>query len=65
MARDGDKYRFIFCKIWSKDKQRFEEALAEIQNKMYLFGHNDYNDYCDHMIKHINEGIGRNHHERK
>ena len=53
MVRDGDKYRVIFCRIRKKDKKPFEEALAEIRTKMSLLGHNDYDDYCNRMMKEI------------
>lgn len=46
MTRDGDKYRAIFCKIKPKYKEKFEEAMKELVNKMFLCGHNDYLDYC-------------------
>lgn len=52
-VRDGDKYRLIFCRIRKKDKQRFEEALSEIRTKMALLGHNDYDDYCDELMRRI------------
>jgi len=50
MAKDGDKYRLVFCKIRRKDIESFEEALAEIRNKMSLLGHNDYDDYCRQLM---------------
>ena len=53
LARDGDKYRFIFCKIKKQHKKTFEEALEELKNKMCLLGHTDYEEYCDHMMKEI------------
>ena len=52
-SRDGDKYRIIFCKIRKKDKEKFETALEEIKNKMNLFGHTDYEEWCDKFMKEL------------
>ena len=52
-VKDDDKYRLIFCRIRKKDKQRFEEALSEIRTKMAFLGHNDYDDYCDELMRRI------------
>ena len=46
MVRDGDKYRLIFCRIRKKDKDKFEDAMKELVDKMNLLGHTDYSDYC-------------------
>ena len=51
MYNDGEKYKVIFCKIRRKDRLGFEEALKEISNKMSLLGHNDYDDYCQQLIR--------------
>ena len=51
LAKDEDKYRVIFCKIRKKDKEKFEEALEELPNKMELLGHLDYIDYCNNVMK--------------
>ena len=48
-----------------KYRKQFEEALAEIPTKMSLLGHNDYDDYCDQLMKRINKDKEINHHERK
>ena len=51
LARDGEEYRVIFCKIRKKYKNEFEKALGEIENKMYLLGHNDYGAFCDKLMQ--------------
>ena len=53
MARDGDPYRIIFCRIPRKFRKLFEEALEELKTKMSLLGHNDYEDYCRNLMKEI------------
>ena len=49
MAREGEKYRFVFCRIPKKYRKAFEEALEELKTKMNLLGHTDYEDWCDRM----------------
>ncbi len=51
MARDGDKYRIVFCKIRRKHREEFEKALGEIANKMCLLGHGDYDMYCGMVMQ--------------
>ena len=55
LERDGDKYRVIFCKIKKRYKKQMEEALNEIPHKMELLGHNDYVEYCESVLKEIEE----------
>ena len=55
MNRKGEKYRAIFCRIRKKDKAAFEEALEEIRTKMSLLGHNDYDGFCQQMLKKLEE----------
>ena len=55
MVRDGDKYRAIFCKVKRKYKDKFEEALEELKTKMELLGHLDYLEYCEKVIKDLDE----------
>ena len=56
MAKDGDQYRLIFCKVRNKYQKAFEEALAEIKNKMFLLGHNDYDEYCGRLMSGLSGG---------
>ena len=58
MARNGDKYRAIFCKIKRKYKDNFEKALEELKTKMELLGHLDYEEYCQKVIIQIGEENG-------
>ena len=55
MHRDGDKYKAIFCKVKRKYKDKFEEALEELKNKMSLLGYNDYEEYCQKILKEMDE----------
>ena len=55
MVREGDKYRLIFCKIPGKFRQAFEEALEELKTKMCLLGHSDYEEYCENLMKELDE----------
>ena len=51
MVKDGEKYKVMLCKIKKKYQKEFEKALDEIPNKMSLFGHNDYEDFCNSLMK--------------
>lgn len=44
-------YRFIFCTVRRKDKQRFLDALAEMSDKMTILGHPDYDAFCERWRK--------------
>ena len=55
MVRNGDNYRVIFCKIKKKYQKKFEEALEELKTKMNLLGYTDYEDYCNNLMKELEE----------
>lgn len=55
MNKPGDKYRAIFCKVKRKYKDDFEKALEELKTKMELLGHLDYQQYCEKVIKELDE----------
>jgi len=44
--KEGEPYIAIGCWVKKKDSKRFEEALGELNNKMLLCGHKDYEDWC-------------------
>jgi len=50
-AKDGENYRVIFCSIKQKDKENFEKALLELQNKMLICGQLDYENYCNEIME--------------
>lgn len=50
-VKDGEKYRIIYCKIRKKYKAKFERALLELHNKMLICGYTDYEDYCESIMK--------------
>ena len=51
MSSDREKYIIVLCKIRRKYRAAFEKAMSEIENKMYLLGHSDYAEFCDHIMK--------------
>lgn len=53
--KDDDEYCIVYCYVSKKYKQRFEEALEELPNKMALYGHLGYDDYCKKFIDSIEE----------
>jgi len=54
MVKNGSKYKVVICKIQKKYKKQFEEAMAELPTKMCLFGHADYEEFCDDFMNAIN-----------
>ncbi len=43
---DDSNYRVVLCKVKKKDSKRFEKALEELEDKMLLTGHVDYEEAC-------------------
>ena len=46
MVKEKSPYCVVFCKVWKKDSDRFENALQQMNNKMLLCGHTDYPEIC-------------------
>lgn len=57
-AREGSKYRIIFCRIPRKHRAKFMEALGELPNKMLLCGHRDYEEFCEDILGGIKAKYG-------
>jgi hypothetical protein len=51
--RDTDNYRVILCRIPRKYRSAFEKAMEELKAKMNLLGHTDYEDYCEVLMKEL------------
>ena len=49
-VREGASYRFIFCKIYKKDRNIFLQSMEELKKKMLLTGHGDYEYFCERII---------------
>lgn len=45
-VREGASYRFIFCKIYKKDRNIFLQSMEELKKKMLLTGNVDYECFC-------------------
>lgn len=56
-AKDGEKYRAIFCEVSKKNVDKFLKSIDELKDKMLLFGYTDYEDWC---IKWLEEFNNRN-----
>ena len=41
-----EKYVFVFCTIWKKDREKFEVCMKQLETKMLLMGHTDYTEFC-------------------
>lgn len=50
-AKQEFKYRLIFCKIKKQDKDKFLEAMEDLEKKMLLCGYPDYKEYCQDFMK--------------
>ena len=48
-------YLVIFCKVKKKDKKEFLASLEELKSKMLLLGYTDYPDFCEELMKNLEE----------
>ena len=55
MVNKDTKYVIISCKIHKRYEEQFVEALQELPNKMLLFGHTDYIEYCKKFFDMLND----------
>lgn len=46
---DQSDYVIVFCKVRKKDRERFQEAMKELEQKMLILGHRDYIDFCGRL----------------
>ena len=63
-SRDNSPYRIIICKVRKKDTAEFEKSMELLCNKMLLFGHNDYMEFCNNIMETLGQNrgaAGRNH----
>lgn len=63
-SRDDSPYRIILCKVRKKDTAEFEKSMESLRNKMLLFGHNDYMEFCNGIMETLeqNRGAARRNH---
>ena len=50
-SRDNSPYHIIICKVRKKDTAEFEKSMELLCNKMLLFGHNDYMEFCNGIME--------------
>ena len=55
MVDKDTKYVIISCKIHKQYEEQFVKALLELPNKMLLFGHTDYIEYCKKVFDMLND----------
>ena len=63
-SRDNSPYHIIICKVRKKDTAEFEKSMELLCNKMLLFGHNDYTEFCNSIMETLEQNRGaacRNH----
>lgn len=51
MVRDDSPYCIVFCKVWKRDAERFENTLRKLEDKMLLCGYTDYPEVCDALTE--------------
>ena len=57
-SRDNSPYRIIVCKVRKKDTAEFEKSMELLCNKMLLFGHNDYMEFCNNIMETLGQNRG-------
>ena len=57
-SRDDSPYRIILCKVRKKDTAEFENSMKLLCNKMLLFGHNDYMEFCNSIMETLEQNRG-------
>ena len=45
-GRDDSNYVIVFCRAKKKDREEFEAAMEELEQKMLILGHKDYMEFC-------------------
>lgn len=48
-GRDDSKYVIIFCRVKKKEREEFETAMKELEQKMLILGHKDYMEFCGRL----------------
>ena len=56
-AHDGTEYIVILCKCRKSDSAAFCTALEELPNKMLIYGHRDYMEFCTEIKAKAEEGL--------
>ena len=57
-SRDDSPYRIILCKVRKKNTAEFEKSMESLRNKMLLFGHNDYMEFCNGIMETLEQNRG-------
>ena len=57
-SRDNSPYHIIICKVRKKDTAEFEKSMELLCNKMLLFGHNDYMEFCNNIMETLGQNRG-------
>ena len=57
-SREDSPYRIILCKVRRKDTAKFEKSMESLYNKMLLFGHNDYMEFCHDIMEILEQNRG-------
>lgn len=47
--KEGEKYRLVLCKAPKKRHDDFLACMKDLNRKMLLLGHVDYDDFCEQI----------------
>lgn len=51
LERSDSQYIIICCDIKKKYEKEFLVALSELRNRMLLLGYDDYDEYCESVLR--------------
>ena len=46
LRRPGDEFLIVLCRIRRRDREKYLQAIGELDRKMILCGHPGYEAYC-------------------
>ena len=49
-AKEGTDYVIIFCRVRKKEISKILKSFEDVDNKMALLGHSDYNEFCENTL---------------
>ena len=55
-SHKNSPYLVIFCKVQKKDVEKFKTAMEDLEKKMLICGHKDYDKLAKEIIKDITKG---------
>lgn len=50
---EGSEYVAIICRVKRSDAHKFINCMKELEKKMILLGHTDYDSFCSGLVENI------------